>query len=505
MSPDGKVLCACAEYWLPTNVDNAMTLLRKEQLEFEERQEGDNMNAVEAERPESTGTEEGNSNGQNSRNSGLSDGLAISAHSNRGDSESPALVTPTASATSTSPMNRPTQAPTYLSPPRGRTGPIPPAPGPPRGSALRGAGIPSWVLRAAAARALQPDTAGNPPSQPPNDSIPLTPPNPTRSRLPLSPPSPPGRRWAGGLGQRQQRLVNIVNNPSTTATNGTTTANNNNNSDASDNVNNCAGSGDGRQPPAQEITPQMRVSEPTTNATTTTTTTTTTTSTTASTTTTTTTTTGFSETTPAAMTTRARNQTNSNQTPPPPPPPPPPGPTPILPQRPLHPLSLVSSEANSEQITRQPGRYVPHVVTISLDTTPIALKELLPPHKRHVTSVANGYQPRLGQLLEACPLDASKASAITCVKFSPSADFCLLGYGVREPITDASGEDTNYHPVSALYRVRGGMTHVSTMLSTDDDVNIARFHPASGYGFVYGTKQGRVRVLSPRPWNYYGE
>lgn len=121
-----------------------------------------------------------------------------------------------------------------------------------------------------------------------------------------------------------------------------------------------------------------------------------------------------------------------------------------------------------------------------------------------MTSVAHGHQPRLGQLLEACPLDGAKASAVTCVKFSPSADFCLLGYGVREPIA-TDGEDTRFHPVTALYRVRGGMTHVSTMLSSDDDVNIARFHPDSGYGFVYGTKQGRVRVLSPRPWNYYSQ
>ena len=101
-------------------------------------------------------------------------------------------------------------------------------------------------------------------------------------------------------------------------------------------------------------------------------------------------------------------------------------------------------------------------------------------------------------------MDGAKASAVTCVKFSPSADFCLLGYGVREPIA-TDGEDTRFHPVTALYRVRGGMTHVSTMLSSDDDVNIARFHPDSGYGFVYGTKQGRVRVLSPRPWNYYSQ
>lgn len=139
-------------------------------------------------------------------------------------------------------------------------------------------------------------------------------------------------------------------------------------------------------------------------------------------------------------------------------------------------------------------------------------------------------RPRLGQLIEASPLDGAKASGVTCVKFSPSAEFCLLGYGVREnsgagnnnPNNPSGGggggggnnntnnnnnsaidNDDRYHPVTALYRVRGGMRHVSTMLSGDDDVNIARFHPDSGYGFVYGTKQGRVRVLSSRPWNYY--
>jgi hypothetical protein len=34
-----------------------------------------------------------------------------------------------------------------------------------------------------------------------------------------------------------------------------------------------------------------------------------------------------------------------------------------------------------------------------------------------------------------------------------------------------------YHPVTALYRIRGGMTG-------NDDVKIAQFHPNSGYGFV---------------------
>lgn len=174
-----------------------------------------------------------------------------------------------------------------------------------------------------------------------------------------------------------------------------------------------------------------------------------------------------------------------------------------LPLRPPHPLSVITARATYGDMTRQPGRYVPHVVTVSLETAPVPLHCGVPPQLRgQMTSVAKGYRPRLGQLLEACPLDGAKASAVTCVKFAPSADFCLLGYGVREPASTEGG-DSQFHPVTALYRVRGGMTHVSTMLSGDDDVNIARFHPDSGYGFVYGTKQGRVRVLSPRPWNYY--
>ena len=172
-----------------------------------------------------------------------------------------------------------------------------------------------------------------------------------------------------------------------------------------------------------------------------------------------------------------------------------------LPLRPPHPLSVITTHATYADMTRKAGRYVPHVVTVSLETAPLP-SHCGAPRSTQMTSVAIGYRPRLGQLLEACPLDGTKASAVTCVKFAPSSDYCLLGYGVREPLS-SEGEPSQFHPVTALYRVRGGMTHVSTMVSRDDDVNIARFHPDSGYGFVYGTKQGRVRVLSPRPWNYY--
>lgn len=184
---------------------------------------------------------------------------------------------------------------------------------------------------------------------------------------------------------------------------------------------------------------------------------------------------------------------------------PPPG---AITMRAPHSLSLISAMPTSSatpgtEIFSVKGRYVPHVVTVSLDTTPIPdeLRDASIVRGKPPGAVARGYRPRLGQLLEACPLDSNKASAVTCVKFSPSADFCLIGYGVREPVVAGGG---NFHPVTAVYRVRGGMDHVSTMLSGDDDVNIARFHPDSGHSFIYGTKQGRVRVLSPRPWNFYG-
>ena len=251
-------------------------------------------------------------------------------------------------------------------------------------------------------------------------------------------------------------------------------------------------------------------------------------------------------------------------------------------------IAVAAAKTNNKR-----GRYVPHVVTISLDTEPYvetttvhiaagsssridgnkqhftqqqhgnsgrirtttvfetSTGDSASPHSTTVTSTTYNVpgrgtslsptsphrrdrRPRLGQLLSACPLDGKKASAVTCVKFSPCTEFCLIGYGVREPhvetpasaaatvaaraldenVDGQSNDDLRpplppqhppYHPVTAMYQVNKGgkMRHVSTMLSGDDDVNIARFHPDSGYGFVYGTKQGRIRILGPRPWNYY--
>ena len=157
------------------------------------------------------------------------------------------------------------------------------------------------------------------------------------------------------------------------------------------------------------------------------------------------------------------------------------------------------------------GRWVPHVVTLSLSTD----KPSYVPQSTCLLQHELSLDLPIGNIIRACRLAGPKASGVTCVKFSPSADYCLLGYGVRE--NAPQGGDRTPHPVTAVYgsnrehdsdnlaltSPESQLVHVTTLRSSDDDVNIARFHPESGHGFVYGTKQGRVRVLSPRPWNYY--
>lgn len=171
-----------------------------------------------------------------------------------------------------------------------------------------------------------------------------------------------------------------------------------------------------------------------------------------------------------------------------------------LPRQPKHiphPLSVVAPE-NPAYLGGE-GRYVPHIVTVSLDTSPPPSGEPLPLHPKIVRTETMRMYPNLGAILQAAPLHGNKSAGVTCVKLSPTAEYCLLGYGVRESMENG-GEVR--HPVTSIYNVKKGMQHVCTLTCADDDVNIARFHPESGHGFVYGTKQGRVRVLATRPWNY---
>lgn len=45
-----------------------------------------------------------------------------------------------------------------------------------------------------------------------------------------------------------------------------------------------------------------------------------------------------------------------------------------------------------------------------------------------------------------------------------------------------------------VYRV-SDMSLVRVLPSAEDEVNVAAFHPCQGAGIVYGTKEGRLRIL----------
>ena len=436
VSADGKTLCACAEYWLPDGVENAMDLLYPDNDDDDDEEEEDDSvdeavidqhfpseetggTTTPIEHPTMTNTlnhtPDADSSAPKNTNTPSQDQAPDGSH------PAPSGGAPIVDTAATG-----GSASVWASPPRLGSSVAVPPPNPASIASIPPSAVIGSILGSSAGRAF-----------------PLTPETPPPSAIlganwTLSPPSPPGRRFAGGLTR-----VPLTDHQGISSSLSSRSNNNNiyrlqhqsSQQHQSNNDNHATGT----------LTP------------------------------------------------------TSNRTSRVPPPPPPPGMQRGTTQEAA--FTIMTRTLEGSHSTN--GRFVPHVVTISLDTSPVesdALSSASPP-TTSTTCSRTTTRRRLGQLLEACPLDGAKASAVTCVKFSPSTNFCLIGYGVREPLVEHNG--TQYHPVTALYRVRGGMTHVSTMLSADDDVNIARFHPDSGYGFVYGTKQGRVRVLSPRPWNFY--
>ncbi len=99
----------------------------------------------------------------------------------------------------------------------------------------------------------------------------------------------------------------------------------------------------------------------------------------------------------------------------------------------------------------------------------------------------------LPPVLAARPLDGVPPGGVTSVKLSGSGRLVLLGYGVRDSYGAAAP-----HPVLDVFDASKGLAPVTTVRTrVDEDVNIARFHPFSAQGFLYGTKQGRLRVFMP--------
>ncbi|CAH0491312.1 unnamed protein product [Peronospora farinosa] len=109
---------------------------------------------------------------------------------------------------------------------------------------------------------------------------------------------------------------------------------------------------------------------------------------------------------------------------------------------------------------------------------------------------------QLGRVIQTCHLAETTAGGVTSVKISPTSAYVLLGYGVRDRIQ----RETEFpvHRVTRIYRWED-MALLSHVESAMDDVNIALFSPICGGGFLYGTKQGKLRVCNTFRGDFYDE
>lgn len=92
------------------------------------------------------------------------------------------------------------------------------------------------------------------------------------------------------------------------------------------------------------------------------------------------------------------------------------------------------------------------------------------------------------------------AHCLTSIQFSPTSSHVLLAYGRRHNSLMRSmfGNGTVAKPVYTIlevYRV-SDMKLVGVLPSTEDEVNVACFHPLVGGGLAYGTKEGKLRIIN---------
>ncbi|KAL3531172.1 hypothetical protein ACH5RR_010494 [Cinchona calisaya] len=91
------------------------------------------------------------------------------------------------------------------------------------------------------------------------------------------------------------------------------------------------------------------------------------------------------------------------------------------------------------------------------------------------------------------------AHCLTSVQFSPTSEHILLAYGRRHSsllkgIVIDGEVSLPVYTVLEVYRV-SDLELVSVLPSAEDEVNVASFHPLVGGGLVYGTREGKLRVL----------
>ncbi|KAF3502550.1 hypothetical protein F2Q69_00041535 [Brassica cretica] len=91
------------------------------------------------------------------------------------------------------------------------------------------------------------------------------------------------------------------------------------------------------------------------------------------------------------------------------------------------------------------------------------------------------------------------ANCLTSIQFSPTSEHIMLAYGRHHAYLSNSivtdGEATShFFRVLEIYRV-SDMELVRVLPSSEDEVNVACFHPSPGCGLVYGTKEGSLRIF----------
>ncbi|XP_010483122.1 PREDICTED: uncharacterized protein LOC104761706 isoform X2 [Camelina sativa] len=91
------------------------------------------------------------------------------------------------------------------------------------------------------------------------------------------------------------------------------------------------------------------------------------------------------------------------------------------------------------------------------------------------------------------------AHCLTSIQFSPTSEYILLAYGRRhgsllKSIVSDGETTSHFFTVLEIYRV-SDMELVRVLPSSEDEVNVACFHPSPGGGLVYGTKEGKLRIF----------
>ncbi|CAM6099134.1 unnamed protein product [Calypogeia fissa] len=103
-----------------------------------------------------------------------------------------------------------------------------------------------------------------------------------------------------------------------------------------------------------------------------------------------------------------------------------------------------------------------------------------------------------GQVLASRAVRA--AHCLTSIQFSPTSEHILLAYGrrhsslLRSLVVMDGSQTIPIYTILEVYRV-SDMELVRVLPSAEDEVNVACFHPRVGGGLVYGTKEGKLRIL----------